>query len=132
MLTLAFSQLVFSVALKWRDLTGGSDGLAILKKPGFLVWDLSNSLPMYFMALTFFMLCYWGLRRLINAPLGHVFIGIRENEPRMLAIGYAHIRLQTPILHHRWSIGWTAAGSTPSSTVSSRRMQYTGPPRATF
>ena len=28
------------------------------------------------------------LRRLINAPLGHVFVGIRENEPRMLAIGY--------------------------------------------
>ena len=26
MLTLAFSQLVFSVALKWRDVTGGSDG----------------------------------------------------------------------------------------------------------
>jgi branched-chain amino acid transport system permease protein len=89
MLTLAFSQLVFSVALKWRELTGGSDGLAIFKKPNFLGWDLSNSLPMYFMALTFFMLCYWGLRRLINAPLGHVFIGIRENEPRMLAIGYA-------------------------------------------
>src|SRR5580693_2248582 len=29
MLTLAFSQLVFSVALKWRDVTGGSDGIAI-------------------------------------------------------------------------------------------------------
>jgi len=28
------------------------------------------------------------LRRLINAPLGHVLIGIRENEPRMAAIGY--------------------------------------------
>jgi branched-chain amino acid transport system permease protein len=25
---------------------------------------------------------------LLNAPLGHVFVGIRENEPRMLAIGY--------------------------------------------
>ena len=28
------------------------------------------------------------LRRLLNAPLGHVFVGIRENEQRMLAIGY--------------------------------------------
>jgi len=89
MLTLAFSQLVFSIALKWRDLTGGSDGLAIFEKPSFLGWDLSNSLPMYFMALTVFLLCYWGLRRLVDAPLGHVFVGIRENEPRMLAIGYA-------------------------------------------
>ena len=89
MLTLAFSQLVFSIALKWRGLTGGSDGLAITEKPAFFGWDLSNSLPMYVMALTFFVLCFWGLRRLIDSPLGHVFVGIRENESRMLAIGYA-------------------------------------------
>src|SRR6478672_3931343 len=88
MLTLAFSQLVFSVALKWRDVTGGSDGLAIAEKPSFFGYDLSNSLSMYFVALVFFLLSYWGLRRLLNAPLGHVFVGIRENEPRMLAIGY--------------------------------------------
>jgi branched-chain amino acid transport system permease protein len=88
MLTLAFSQLVFSVALKWRDVTGGSDGMAIAEKPGFFGFDLSNSLAMYFMTLAFLLLSYWGLRRLLNAPLGHVFVGIRENEPRMLAIGY--------------------------------------------
>ena len=88
MLTLAFSQLVFSVALKWRDVTGGSDGLAIAEKPSFFGYDLSNSLSMYFMALIFFVLVYGLLRRLLNAPLGHVFVGIRENEPRMLAIGY--------------------------------------------
>jgi branched-chain amino acid transport system permease protein len=88
MLTLAFAQLVFSVAFKWRDLTGGSDGMAIADKPGFFGFDLSNPLVMYFMALIFFLLAYWGLRRLLNAPLGHVFVGIRENESRMMAIGY--------------------------------------------
>jgi branched-chain amino acid transport system permease protein len=88
MLTLAFSQLVFSVALKWRDVTGGSDGIAIAERPGFLGYDLSHSLVMYFMALSFFAMTYWGLRRLLNAPLGHAFVGIRENEQRMAAIGY--------------------------------------------
>jgi branched-chain amino acid transport system permease protein len=88
MLTLAFSQLVFSVALKWRDVTGGSDGIAIAQRPGFLGYDLSHSLVMYFMALSFFAMTYWGLRRLLNAPLGHAFVGIRENEHRMMAIGY--------------------------------------------
>ena len=88
MLTLAFSQLVFSVALKWRDVTGGSDGIAIADRPGFLGYDLSHSLVMYFMALSFFAMTYWGLRRLLNAPLGHAFVGIRENEQRMMAIGY--------------------------------------------
>jgi branched-chain amino acid transport system permease protein len=88
MLTLAFSQVVFSVALKWRDVTGGSDGIAIAEKPSYFGFDLSNSLVMYFMALSFFALAYWGLRRLLNAPLGHAFVGIRENEQRMAAIGY--------------------------------------------
>jgi len=88
MLTLAFSQLVFSVALKWRDVTGGSDGMAIAEQPSFFGFSLSKSLTMYFMALSFFALTYWGLRRLLNSPLGHAFVGIRENEQRMMAIGY--------------------------------------------
>jgi branched-chain amino acid transport system permease protein len=89
MLTLAFSQLVFSVALKWRDVTGGSDGMALAEQPSFFGFSLSNSLVMYFMALIFFVVVYMALHRLINAPLGQAFIGIRENEPRMAAIGYS-------------------------------------------
>lgn len=88
MLTLAFAQLVFSAALRWRTLTGGTDGLAVFEKPTFFGLDLSNSLNAYFMVLLFFVLSYWGLRRLVSSPLGHVFVGIRENEMRMLAIGY--------------------------------------------
>src|SRR5262249_2974089 len=88
MLTLAFSQLVFSVALKWRDVTGGSDGMALAEQPSFFGFALSPSLVMYFMTLIFFVAAYLGLRRLIDSPLGHVFVGIRENEPRMAAIGY--------------------------------------------
>jgi branched-chain amino acid transport system permease protein len=88
MLTLAFSQLIFSVALKWRDLTGGSDGIAMPDRPSFFGLSLSDSINLYFMALLFFVLAYLGLRRLLQSPLGRAFVGIRENEPRMLAIGY--------------------------------------------
>jgi branched-chain amino acid transport system permease protein len=88
MLTLAFSQLIYSIALKWRDLTGGSDGIAMPDRPSFFGLTLSDSLTLYFMALLFFVLAYLGLRRLLQSPLGRAFVGIRENEPRMLAIGY--------------------------------------------
>jgi branched-chain amino acid transport system permease protein len=88
MLTLAFSQLVYTIALKWRDVTGGSDGIAIPERPSFFGYDLSDSLVMYFMALSFMVMVYASLRRLLNSPLGHAFVGIRENEPRMMAIGY--------------------------------------------
>ena len=106
MLTLAFSQLIYSVALKWRDVTGGSDGIALAMKPGLFGLTLSDSLTMYLVALFFFILCFLGLRRLVSSPLGRVFIGIRENEARMLAIGYATRRYKLA----SFTIGGAVAG----------------------
>ena len=106
MLTLAFSQLIYSVALKWRDVTGGSDGIGVPDKPGFFGFDLNDSLPMYYMTLIFFLICYWALRRLVRSPLGHSFVGIRENEPRMRAIGYPTGRYKLLA----FTIGGTVAG----------------------
>ena len=131
MLTLAFSQLVFTVALKWRDVTGGSDGLAIAEKPGFFGFDLSNSLVMYYMALIFFVLVFAGLRRLINAPLGRVFVGIRENEQRMMAVGYPTKSYKLLSFTIAPPSPDSPAASTPSSTDSSRRTRCIGPRPAT-
>ncbi|HUZ75707.1 MAG TPA: ABC transporter permease [Stellaceae bacterium] len=89
MLTLAFSQLVYSIVVKWRAVTGGSDGLSIPERSSFFGFDLSNSLTMYYMLLLFLVLCYLVLRQIVNSPLGLVFIGIRENEGRMRAVGYS-------------------------------------------
>jgi branched-chain amino acid transport system permease protein len=44
---------------------------------------------MYYLALLCLFVCYRALRRLTQSPLGLVFVGIRENEDRMRAIGYA-------------------------------------------
>jgi branched-chain amino acid transport system permease protein len=88
MLTLAFSQLLFAVALKWRSVTGGSDGIGGLGRPSILGWSLADPAQFYYLILAFFIVSYVVLRRLIASPLGHVFVGIRENEARMQAIGY--------------------------------------------
>ncbi len=86
MLTLAFGQLLYSVALKWRSVTNGSDGLA---SP-----QLASGEATYYVVLVAFLAIYFGLRRLVAAPLGNVFIGIRENETRMRAAGYATSRFK--------------------------------------
>jgi len=88
MLTLAFSQLLFSVAVKWRVATGGTDGIGGFPRPAILGWTLDERLVMYYVAVTGFLLAFGFLRRLIASPLGSVFIGIRDNEPRMRALGY--------------------------------------------
>jgi branched-chain amino acid transport system permease protein len=81
MLTLAFAQLLYTVAAKWRSVTGGSDGMAAPR--------LGSEELTYYVILAAFVAVYLGLQRLIAAPLGQVFIGIRENEARMRATGYA-------------------------------------------
>jgi branched-chain amino acid transport system permease protein len=88
MLTLAFSQLLFAVSLKWRSVTGGSDGTGGLGRPSVLGWSFSDPANFYYLILAFFVVSTVVLRRLIASPLGHVFVGIRENEARMQAIGY--------------------------------------------
>lgn len=88
MLTMAFSQLLYSVSLRWRDMTGGTDGISGLSRPTFFGLSLDGAVPMYLLTAAAFVLCYLFLRRLVAAPLGHSFIGIRENEDRMRAIGY--------------------------------------------
>jgi branched-chain amino acid transport system permease protein len=42
---------------------------------------------MYAVVLAFFLVTFFSLRRLVASPLGRSFIGIRENEMRMRAMG---------------------------------------------
>jgi branched-chain amino acid transport system permease protein len=94
MLTLAFSQLLYSAAVKWRWLTGGSDGIGGLPRPTFFGLSLADSRVMYFACLACFLLSLYLLRRIIGSQFGHAIVGLRENETRMRALGFATTRLK--------------------------------------
>jgi branched-chain amino acid transport system permease protein len=90
MLTLAFSQMVYAAAWKWTWLTGGSNGLAGIPRPtlGSPGLDFSSVTTFYYLVLLFFVGSYLLLRRIVASPLGRAFVGVRENESRMRAVGY--------------------------------------------
>jgi branched-chain amino acid transport system permease protein len=88
MLTMAFAQLLMSVSIKWRTVTGGTDGLSGFKRPSLFGWSLDDRAVQFYVIAVGFVLVLWFLRRLIASPLGSIFIGIRENEQRMRAAGY--------------------------------------------
>ena len=88
MLTMAFSQLLFSISVKWRDVTGGTDGIGGFQRPSLFGLSLDNRSVLYYVIAAGFLVAFLFLRRLIASPLGSIFIGIRENEVRMRAIGY--------------------------------------------
>ncbi len=96
MITLAAAQMLFSIAIRWSSVTGGSDGLVGVPRPAIGIQPLSFTIASregyYFLVLTLFVLSWWLLRRLVESPFGWTLRGIRENEQRMRALGYNTFR----------------------------------------
>ncbi|MCP4361363.1 MAG: branched-chain amino acid ABC transporter permease [Chloroflexi bacterium] len=96
MITLAFAQMLFSIAIRWSGVTGGSDGLPGVARPtigfGPLTYAFTSRTSYYFLVLLFFLISLWIMHRLINSPFGWTLRGIRENEPRMKSLGYNTFR----------------------------------------
>lgn len=92
MITLAAGQMLFSIAIRWSNVTGGSDGLVSVPRPsigiGPLTYTFASRESYYFLVLAFFLVSWWLLRRVVNSPFGWALRGIRENEQRMRALGY--------------------------------------------
>ena len=96
MLTLAITSVVFEIASKWTDVTGGSDGLhsvpvkAIL---GAFRFDMfGRTAFVYCLAVLF--LGWWLVRTIVHSPFGVALAGTRENDARMHAIGAPVYRLR--------------------------------------
>jgi branched-chain amino acid transport system permease protein len=88
MLTLGLAQLIYLIAIRWREI-GGASGMAIRQRPPTsLPIQLGNRFHFYIICLLFLVLIYIFLRRLLNSPVGNIFMAIRENEERTRMIGY--------------------------------------------
>jgi branched-chain amino acid transport system permease protein len=101
MLTLAFSQMIYALADRWTAVTGGSNGLASIPRPqisiGHATLLFEDANAGYLLVLACFLLSYAAMRAIVRSHFGHVLIGIRENEPRLRAIGYNTARFKLTI-----------------------------------
>ena len=88
MLTLALSQVVWGIALQWRSLTGGDDGLPGIPRPWIGSMQLTGSDGYYLFALAAFLVCGTLLILIVHSPFGLTLQGIRESSTRMSALGY--------------------------------------------
>ena len=83
MLTLAFSMLIWAIALKWKPVTGGDDGFVGVAVPAYL----SNYFTFFLFTLGVVASSMIGLMIIGNSTMGRVFIAIRENQTRASFLG---------------------------------------------
>ncbi|MFA5913160.1 MAG: branched-chain amino acid ABC transporter permease [Burkholderiales bacterium] len=96
MVTTGIGLLLFELANRLTDITGGNDGLLGMQmRPvlGAFRFDMYGKVAYgYSLAVTFVLFLL--MRRLVNSPFGLSLRGIRDNPGRMLALGYpVHRRL---------------------------------------
>ncbi len=90
LITLAFCQLFYGVAVKVKA-TGGSDGMTGIPRPdmAFAGINMDGVTTFYVYSCIICLLMSAGLWRIVNSPFGSVLVGIRENERRLMAMGYS-------------------------------------------
>jgi branched-chain amino acid transport system permease protein len=92
LLTIAFGQVFWFVAIKWHGLTGGEDGLLGIRRPtlalGPLEVDLADNRTFYGFVLVVLATVLLLLWRLAHSRTGLAIRALRQNELRASFVGY--------------------------------------------
>lgn len=89
--TLALSIIVEQIAVGQSQITGGWNGMFIPRMElSFWEWKLplESDESIYYVVLVFVAVAYFFLRWITRAKFGKVLAGIRENEDRILSLGF--------------------------------------------
>jgi branched-chain amino acid transport system permease protein len=88
MVTLALAQMVYFIFIQ-SAFTGGEDGLQGIPRGYFLgVVDLANDTALYYLVLAICVGAFWLIHRTIHSPFGQILKAVRENEARVVSLGY--------------------------------------------
>ena len=88
MITLALAQMIYFFCLQ-APFTHGEDGIQAVPRGTLLgLFDLRQTMTLYFAVLAIFLGGFLLIYRTIHSPFGQVLKAIRENEPRAVSLGY--------------------------------------------
>jgi branched-chain amino acid transport system permease protein len=88
MLTVAFTQVLYFICLRWDELTGGETGLKGIVRSSFLGIDMENPYNFYYFVFIVFILCALVIRRIADSSFGKSLLAIKQNPIRAEALGY--------------------------------------------
>ena len=94
LLTLALSAMLYSVAFRWTEVTGGENGLGGITRPVLAGVSFDAAPAYYALVAAIAFAAVVALWRFHRSPLGSVLVAIRENEQRARFIGYPTNRVK--------------------------------------
>jgi branched-chain amino acid transport system permease protein len=89
MITLALAQIVYFGAVQLTGFTGGENGIQGIPRGAlFGLLPLGQDRAMYALVAVIFIAGVLVVHRVIHSPFGQVVRAVRDNEPRMVSLGY--------------------------------------------
>jgi len=85
--TLAFGEVCSIVAMSWRSLTGGAEGLALPIQPSLYNYAFDSKLPYVYISFTLLLIVLGISWYLENSRLGYYLTAFKENEEAARALG---------------------------------------------
>ncbi len=87
MLQISLGSLIWAIAFRWYDLTGGDDGIHGIPIPDFIASTTSS----YYFVLIVLGICLVLMYLILKSPFGSTLQAIRDNPERCAAVGI-HVR----------------------------------------
>ena len=105
MITLAIGQIVWGIAYRANDLTGGDNGLRLPERPMPFGIDIRDAESFYYFTLVVFTIAFFFIWRFARSPFGASLMGARDQPRRMRMLGYNVwlIRLLTFVIAGFWA-----------------------------
>jgi branched-chain amino acid transport system permease protein len=94
--TLAFSQIVEQVIIRWEHVTRGFQGMAV-PPPDLLGQPLAQGWQLYYLCLAVLALVVLAAVNLVRAPTGRALVAIRDSEVSAQSLGVNLFRYKTAI-----------------------------------
>ena len=114
LMTIAFGQIFWFIAIKATSVTGGEDGLLKIDRLpatiGITSVDLKSNVALYYFVFAIFVVVSFFLWRLVHSPFGRVVKAIKQNEMRARFIGYNVWRYKAATLVLSASLSGVAGG----------------------
>lgn len=97
MITLALGQVVWGLAYRWNDVTGGDNGLTGVLRPQLFGLSLESPVAYFLLCAGVFLVSVAIISAYLSSPFGQSLRGTRDQPRRMSALGF-----------NVWLIRWIA------------------------